>query len=237
MLSKSFLHQIVTNKAVVLHSCKNAIIEKNRFLLTYLNQHSFNISYQDQDFKNLLENEFKVYLDGMGMYLALKFLGQNINYRFNASEINEQIFSILVNEGTPIVLIGGRFPHQLIEDTKLNVAKYFNGYEDVENGDNIIDHIKVCGVKTIIIGMSVPLQEKLAFEISNRINNIRIICVGNFLEFYFGTILRAPRILHNSGFEWLFRMLTEPKRLWERYLLGIPIFLCRIIKMKLSLYR
>ncbi len=43
------------------------------------------------------------------MYLALKILGQNIKSRFNASEINEQIFSFLVRDFIPVILIGGRF--------------------------------------------------------------------------------------------------------------------------------
>jgi N-acetylglucosaminyldiphosphoundecaprenol N-acetyl-beta-D-mannosaminyltransferase len=77
--------------------------------------------------------------------------------------------------------------------------------------------------------MGVPLQEKIAFELSKRINGLQIICVGNFLEFYFGTIKRAPKFLHNSGFEWIFRLLTEPRRLWKRYLIGIPVFIARII--------
>jgi len=86
----------------------------------------------------------------------------------------------------------------------------------------------------ILIGMGVPKQELLAYELSEKVKVDLIICVGNFFEFYFDTKKRAPELLRNSGFEWVFRILIEPKRLWKRYLIGIPLFLYRIYKMKLK---
>lgn len=227
------ISKIITDQTLVLELISKVQL-KDTLLLTYFNQHSFNILYKDREFKSLVEDEFQIYLDGVGMYLALKFLGQNVNSKFNASEINEHIFSILANESIPVVLIGGRFNIKLLNKCPLNLVKYFNGYEDIQNKQLVFDEIRRLDVKTIIIGMGVPLQEKLTFEISNKIPNLQIICVGNFLEFYFGTISRAPRLLHNSGFEWLFRLLTEPRRLWKRYLIGIPLFVFRIIKMKVT---
>ncbi|MAT58929.1 MAG: hypothetical protein CMF23_13225 [Ignavibacteriae bacterium] len=168
------------------------------------------------------------------MYLALKILGQNIKSRFNASEINEQIFSFLVRDFIPVILIGGRFEKKILNKCPMNLKMYFNGYENVENIEDLIAQINESNVKTIILGMGSPKQEKLAFEISNKIPHLHLICVGNFLEFYFGTVRRAPLLLHNTGFEWVFRLVTEPKRLWKRYLIGIPMFIIRIIKLKIE---
>jgi exopolysaccharide biosynthesis WecB/TagA/CpsF family protein len=61
-----------------------------------------------------------------------------------------------------------------------------------------------------------------------------IICVGNFFEYYFGTKSRAPVVFRKAGFEWAFRMASEPGRLWSRYLIGIPKFIYRAFRIKLS---
>jgi exopolysaccharide biosynthesis WecB/TagA/CpsF family protein len=83
--------------------------------------------------------------------------------------------------------------------------------------------------------MGVPKQELFAEQLIRTSNERVIICVGNFLEFYFGTKKRAPYFLQKIGFEWMFRLLSEPKRLWRRYLLGIPLFIYRVIKIKLGI--
>ncbi|MFQ5576484.1 MAG: WecB/TagA/CpsF family glycosyltransferase, partial [Anaerolineae bacterium] len=43
---------------------------------------------------------------------------------------------------------------------------------------------------------------------------------------------RGPKWMTDNGLEWLARLLTEPRRLWKRYLLGNPVFLCRVLKQK-----
>ncbi|MCH7517195.1 MAG: WecB/TagA/CpsF family glycosyltransferase [Bacteroidetes bacterium] len=97
-----------------------------------------------------------------------------------------------------------------------------------------MNDINSSSCKVIIIGMGVPRQELLAFNISKRAKVILIICVGNFLEFYFGTKKRIPKIFRNTGVEWLYRLISEPRRLWKRYLVGIPIFLFRILKLRIK---
>ena len=58
---------------------------------------------------------------------------------------------------------------------------------------------------------------------------------GNFFEFYLGTIKRIPKIYRNIGIEWIYRFFQEPKRLWKRYFIGIPLFIFGVIKLKLSI--
>ena len=80
--------------------------------------------------------------------------------------------------------------------------------------------------------MGVPQQELFAEKLLRIPDSKVVICVGNFLEFYFGTKKRAPVFIQKIGMEWLFRLITEPGRLWNRYLIGIPLFIFRILKLK-----
>ncbi len=84
--------------------------------------------------------------------------------------------------------------------------------------------------EVIFVAMGVPMQELFAVELSHELSGKIIICVGNFFEFYFGNIKRIPKYLKNVGIEWLFRLISEPRRLWKRYLIGIPIYLFSIMK-------
>ncbi len=52
-----------------------------------------------------------------------------------------------------------------------------------------------------------------------------IVPVGAAFDFWAGAVKQAPAILHGTGLEWLYRLATEPRRLWCRYLLGNPRFL------------
>ncbi len=53
---------------------------------------------------------------------------------------------------------------------------------------------------------------------------------GAVFDYASGRIRRGPRLLTESGFEWLARLLCEPRRLWRRYLLGNPLFLSRVLR-------
>ncbi|PKL83481.1 MAG: hypothetical protein CVV24_04775 [Ignavibacteriae bacterium HGW-Ignavibacteriae-3] len=228
------LESLIIHKSEVQGLLFAALKTKRELLLTYFNQNCFNVWFENIAYRNILGEKFSYYLDGFGMWATVKIIDNAKIRKFNASEVNEEIFGEFIRRQIPVILIGANFPKSIRDRKPLDVEKYFNGYEDLQNYDEMINRINDCSSKIVIIGLGVPLQEELAYKISQRIPGLQILCVGNFLEFYYGTIKRAPRIFHNSGFEWAFRLITEPKRLWRRYILGIPVFIIRLIKMKIT---
>ena len=62
-----------------------------------------------------------------------------------------------------------------------------------------------------------------------------LIGVGAAFDFHAGTVQQAPRFIQRSGFEWLYRLAAEPRRLWRRYTTGVPIFLWQILLQKAGL--
>ena len=79
------------------------------YLLTYFNQHCFNIYISNKEYRNLLDNSFEVFFDGVGIYLALKMFGYKNVQRFNATDLNEKIFNSFAEQHTSLFLIGGKF--------------------------------------------------------------------------------------------------------------------------------
>ena len=54
-----------------------------------------------------------------------------------------------------------------------------------------------------------------------------LIGVGAAFDFHSGRVNQAPRWMQRSGLEWFFRLCTEPRRLWKRYVVGVPLFTVR----------
>jgi len=76
----------------------------------------------------------------------------------------------------------------------------------------------------IWIGISTPRQEILAQKLTGRLPAGVAISCGAAFDFVAGTKPIVPELISKLGFEWLFRLLTEPKRLWRRYFVLIPQF-------------
>ena len=212
------------------------MLSKNKLLVTYFNQNCFNIFHREKEYKKLLEERFLVFSDGTGIFWTYKLFNRKSEIkRFNATDFYYKLFGILATERNKIFMIGGNFSEEVVNSSidKINIAGYHRGYFTNNDLKNILEEIENSEPDIIAFGMGVPRQEFLAFEISEKIQkNIIYLCVGNFFEFFFNTQKRAPVMLRNIGMEWFFRLITEPGRLWKRYLLGIPLFFVNILRYK-----
>lgn len=104
------------------------------------------------------------------------------------------------------------------------------GFESMEKYNNlIIDDINSSDPDFIIVGLGAPKQEKWVHINSARINRGVAICAGASVDFIAGNVRRAPALISNFGFEWLYRLIKEPKRMYKRYLGVIVNFPMHII--------
>jgi N-acetylglucosaminyldiphosphoundecaprenol N-acetyl-beta-D-mannosaminyltransferase len=83
--------------------------------------------------------------------------------------------------------------------------------------------------------MTAPKQEKWAFKNYERINATHLCCIGAVLDFYSGSIKRAPNFMIKMGLEWFYRFIMEPRRLWRRYIIGNAKFILLILREKFLL--
>jgi N-acetylglucosaminyldiphosphoundecaprenol N-acetyl-beta-D-mannosaminyltransferase len=79
------------------------------------------------------------------------------------------------------------------------------------------------------IGLSTPKQERWMARFVGRIDVPVMIGVGAAFDMHAGIKRQAPRWVQRSGFEWLFRLVMEPRRLWRRYLINHPRFVWRFL--------
>ncbi|TDD21206.1 glycosyltransferase [Kribbella turkmenica] len=76
----------------------------------------------------------------------------------------------------------------------------------------------------IWVGLGAPKQERWMAEHRDRLDAAILIGVGAAFDFHTGRLDRAPQWMQKSGLEWSYRLYKEPRRLWKRYVLGIPRF-------------
>jgi N-acetylglucosaminyldiphosphoundecaprenol N-acetyl-beta-D-mannosaminyltransferase len=112
-----------------------------------------------------------------------------------------------------------------------------HGYFEKSGTENdaVIEKINQFRPDVLYVGFGMPLQEQWIMENCDRINAKVFLPLGACLDFYTNTVYRGPRWATDLGLEWLTRLLTEPHRLWKRYLVGNPLFFYRILKERFAL--
>lgn len=96
---------------------------------------------------------------------------------------------------------------------------------DAAEIDAVIDAINRSGANTLIVGLGAPKQEIWITEFRDRMPGVRIFMgVGATLDYEAGMVKRAPTWMTKRGLEWVFRIVTEPRRYWRRYLRDMVFF-------------
>lgn len=96
--------------------------------------------------------------------------------------------------------------------------------------EGIIKMINNSDSDILWVGLGSPKQDIWMYEHRDILNVPVIIGVGAAFDFIAGTKKQAPKLMQKIGMEWLFRLATEPRRLWKRYILGNTQFLYLICK-------
>ena len=90
---------------------------------------------------------------------------------------------------------------------------------------DIVDRINAAAPDIVWVGLSTPKQEYWMASHINRLKAPVLIGVGAAFDFLAGAKRQAPPWMQRNGLEWLFRLVTEPRRLWRRYLRIVPGFI------------
>ena len=137
------------------------------------------------------------------------------------------VCQVAAARGIPIYLYGSTARTLRLLETKLRraiPALLINGVESPpfrpltpEEDAAVVRRINESGARLVFIGIGSPKQESFASKHRAQIDAVSL-CVGAAFDFIAGTKRRAPQWMQKAGLEWLFRLCSEPRRLWRRYL-------------------
>jgi N-acetylglucosaminyldiphosphoundecaprenol N-acetyl-beta-D-mannosaminyltransferase len=198
------------------NSCK--LKKNNPAIINFINPHSYMTSLKDYNFyKSLLNSNINL-IDGIGIYLYLKlFRKLNIVNRITGYDLFEK----LINKNLNFFFLGGDYrTSQLIKKKlkKKNVQTHAPSFsENFSNQENkiIIKKINKFKPDILFIGMTAPKQEKWSYDNRHKLYCNYIINIGAVFDYFVEKYYRAPKIFRKIGFEWIFRLVQNP-RLWKR---------------------
>ncbi|MGI8502234.1 MAG: WecB/TagA/CpsF family glycosyltransferase [Hassallia sp.] len=197
-------------------------------------------AYSISDY-NLCDSKILIY--------ASRFLGTPIKEKISGSDIFPAFYNYHnKNEEIKIFLLGAGKGVAFTAQNKINkkigrnmvIATYsppFGFEHDLEECQNIIDMINNSGATVLVIGVGAPKQEKWIYKYKDSLPFIKIfMALGATIDFEADNVKRAPKWMSEVGLEWLFRLLSEPKRLWKRYLVDDVVFFLLLLKQKFKLF-
>ncbi len=188
--------------------------------------------------------------DSQIIFFASKFLGCPIKEKISGSDFfSEFYYYNKTNQATRIFLLGAAEGVAKKAQEKINqkvgreivVGAYSPSFGFETNKiecQKIVDMIEKSGATVLAIGVGSPKQEKWIFKYKDQLKNIKIFLpIGATIDFEAGTKPRSPKWVSKLGLEWFYRLLSEPRRLWKRYLVDDIPFFWLLIQQKLNLYR
>lgn len=194
----------------------------------------------DPEFKKILNSCVLNTCDGFGIALVAKiFYGKKIE-RTTGVEITKK----LLQGEHKLFLLGGASGVAEKVSQKFHQAEiagidyggkmiYVDGAWRLENNTDFLEKIRASGAEILLTAFQHGKQEKWLAENLPHLPNIRVaIGVGGTFDYLSGSIKRAPAWMRKIGLEWLFRLISQPKR-WRRIVRAVIIFPMLVIKEKI----
>jgi len=198
------------------------------------NVHMIMEGYDDPEFRLKVNRADLVVSDGMPLVWTLRRRGWVRKERVYGPDLTLQLLAAADKAQIPVGLLGGtpdtldRLVHTVRDSfpglvLAFSASPPFRPLTDEEDRLMIQD-INASGARLLFVGLGCPRQEKWMASHAGKVQAV-MLGVGAAFDFIAGTRPQAPHWMRSAGLEWLFRLGSEPGRLWRRYLYNNPRFL------------
>jgi len=226
-------------------------LPEGKLLINTINAHSYNVAQKDELFAAALQGGDVLIADGWSIVKAGRWLRMENRpkercagwdlFVYEMQRLNEN--SERKNENGRVMFMGSSpkvlrliVEHAAKQYPHLEVITYSPPYKkEFSDEDNaaIVKAINTAQPDLLWIGMTAPKQEKWTWQHWNELDiHCHVGTIGAVFDFFAGTSQRAPQWWQDHSLEWFYRLIKEPRRMWRRYMIGNPLFLCNIYKEK-----
>lgn len=205
---------------------------------------------KDQEFYKAYDIATYRVCDSQIVMYASKFLGTPLKEKISGSDLFPAFYNYYKDDrDIKIFLLGAsegvakKAQEQINRQIGRNIIVASHspsfGFENNEKEcQEIVEAVNKSGATVLAIGVGAPKQEKWIVEYKEKLPNIKIfLAIGATLDFEAGNKPRAPKWMSDMGLEWLYRLASEPQRLWKRYLVDDLPFVWLVLKQKLKFYK
>jgi N-acetylglucosaminyldiphosphoundecaprenol N-acetyl-beta-D-mannosaminyltransferase len=213
------------------------------FLIMGPNAQLITLAQSDRRFSEALHASALNIPDGISIVIASRILGGNITKRATGGDLMESLCRDAAKHGLSVFFLGG-----LPKAAELTALKFQRRYPALsivgtycpplgfETDPMECAYIRQLIIETapdlLFVAFGAPKQEIWMHANCSTLPIGAAMSVGAAFDTQSGLRKRAPRWTHNSGLEWLYRLIREPRRLWRRYLIGNLYFLYLVLKQR-----
>ena len=198
----------------------------------------FNVLNYLYENKTKIPDSISLYPDSTAVHMILRLKKNKISSKLVSTDFQEELLEKADQLKLKTFFLGDE--DSVLNKLRLKISdKYsdliISGSNSGYNFDteNVINSINYLQPDILFVGLGVGRQEPWIIENANKIDVPLILSVGGWFKFLAGTKKRAPLVLRKLHLEWLFKIITDFKRLWKRYLFGIPKFYYRVFTGKI----
>lgn len=212
--------------------------EKCRYIVA-TGMHGIMEAHKSADFKWVLESASLFVADGISVAWLARRKGFPLKTRVSGPDLMWEFLKVSQDKGYRNYFYGDT--DEILEalTTKLKLelpglqiagahSPPFRSLTEKEDAEEV-DQINRSKPDIVWVGLGLPKQERWMFDHQDRLDAPVLVGVGAAFKFISGKATRAPSWIGDNGFEWLWRLITEPRRIWRRVLLDGPRFIWRVI--------
>jgi N-acetylglucosaminyldiphosphoundecaprenol N-acetyl-beta-D-mannosaminyltransferase len=181
--------------------------------------------HRDRELRDDVFGADIVGVDGMGILLGARAFGIAVPERVPGVDLMEGILAVCAERGFRPYLLGAR-PEVLAQaistlarrHPSLELSGCHHGYFTEAEEPELVERIRLAQPDCLFVGMSTPRKERFMARHRATMDVPFVMGVGGGIDVLAGLVQRAPVSWQKFGFEWLYRVWQEPRRMWRRYL-------------------
>jgi N-acetylglucosaminyldiphosphoundecaprenol N-acetyl-beta-D-mannosaminyltransferase len=217
---------------------EDAVANDKHIHHTVVNAGKIVLMQEDKELEKSVNEADLINADGQAVVWASKMLGSPLPERVSGIDLMEKLVKRSFEKGYRCYFLGAE------EDVVSNlitlykkkysnnvIAGYRNGYFKKSDEKRIAKDISQSNANILFVAITSPKKEIFLNTYKKELKNINFIMgVGGSFDVIAGKVNRAPKWMQDIGFEWLYRVIQEPRRMFMRYLVGNTKFIYLVLK-------
>ena len=204
-----------------------------------INALKVNLMNENSELQKIVNSCPLINADGASIVWAAKKLGVPLKERVAGIDLFENLVKLAAEKGYKIYLFGAK--EEVVTKVKkifeekyptIQIVGYRNGYFTEADEPEIVKNMHNSGADMMFVAFSSPKKEFWVNKYLNEMNIPFVMGVGGSFDVVAGVTNRAPKWMQDHGLEWFYRFIQEPRRLWNRYVVGNWKFVVYTYKVK-----
>lgn len=196
-------------------------------IAAYHNAHTLYLAQQSEELRAHYARAHTCHAEGMGAVVAARLLGLPLTRQHRVANLDllPPLLASAEALGQPVFFLGGE-PQAAASGLARLQAAYprlplagHHGYFSPAEEPAILQRIVTHGTHLLFLGLGTPRQEAWAVRHLSSLGPTHVVLCGSLIRYQAGEVATPPRALGPLGLEWAWRLATEPRRLWFRYLI------------------